>query len=834
LATDHEGHIWVEIEGNLHRYDSNGWDSLQAAVPMGGHWPVLAPANQGGFWVAEPHGSWFRNGGQVHRFFNGKWHDGPKPIPAVPLSSSSTVTCLMEDRSGRIWYGTAAGGVFFSGADGVWQRLRAQNPFSQGYISCLFEDAQGNIWAGTVGDGLYRITPQPLTMLTLPPPLENAEINTTCVAHDGEIWIGTGGSGVLRWCNESNYTTFGAAQGLNNLHVCAILEDSRTNVWVGTVEGLYRLQGEHFVPVSGPPEMSKWVKALYEDRGGRIWIGSVGGLICWQNEQFNVYYLRSDHGYCDIRSITEDNTGNLWVGTIGQGLFSFQHNHPDKLHQVEEFQASDARSLFYGRDGTLWIGSWGSGLFQKRGERFIPITTEDGLPSDRIQSIIDDADGRLWLSTDNGVVGISPKVAETYERGQSPPLWCLHLSLAEGLANRGCSGSGQPVSTRLSDGRIWFPDFEGMAMLDPRTLITKSQSPTVLVEGMLAEGKAVTPATASDELRVSSSARRFEFDYTAPYFSLPNNLRFRYKLEGIDKDWVTAGAQGVAYYSQLKPGKYQFRVMVGGSDGQWHGSDEAVHLNVIPRLWERHWIQVLAATLLIGTLGSGIAWGQRRKLRLQVERLEMQQALEKERRRIARDLHDELGARLTATALQGELVVQGGQMPDSAKSEMSRITQRVRQLIGAVDEVVWTTDPENDSLSSVATFLCDYVEQFLAPTGISCRLEAAPDLPALPMTALARRNLLMAVKETLNNSVRHAGASMIQLKIYIDHGWLNVDVSDDGRGFELSEARPGGKGLSNIKGRMELVSGLATIWSATGNGTIVTLSVPLPKSGMLK
>jgi signal transduction histidine kinase len=398
--------------------------------------------------------------------------------------------------------------------------------------------------------------------------------------------------------------------------------------------------------------------------------------------------------------------------------------------------------------------------------------------------------------------------------------------LPEGLANRGCSGAGQPVSARTADGRLWFPDYEGIAELDPRTVTTNRLPPAVLVDDVLADGKVLLPAPGG-ELQISSSARRFEFNYTAADLTLEHNLRFRYKLEGIDDDWVEAGAQRVAYYSQLKPGQYQFRVMIGSSDGQWLGADQGVDLRVIPRLWERGWIQVLGSGLLVSVLGGAMAWRQRRKLRVQLERLEMQQALETERRRIARDLHDELGARLTATALQGEFVVQGAEIPDHAKTEMSLITRRIRQLIGAVDEVVWTTDPENDSLPSMAAFLCDYVEQFLAPTGISCRLEVSPDLPNLPLAAPARRNLLLAVKEALSNSVRYAHATIIRLKIYVDKGWLNVEVSDDGHGFEAAQARGNGKGLSNIRTRMELVQGKSEIRSKSGQGTTVAMSVRL-------
>ncbi len=827
LTADQEGRIWIEAGGRLYRFGSEGWIYNSNAVSVDEPWPVFAPANHGGMWVAEPkEGSWLLGGGQVRRFADGQWQSRPELIPTTPFSARSTVTCLMEDRSGRIWYGTAAGGVFFSSPDGNWERLIAKNPFSQGYISCLFQDAQGNIWVGTVGDGLYRIALQPLAMLTLPPPLENAEISTISLAHNGAIWVGTAGFGLAQWYDDK-FKIYGEAQGLSDPHVCTIFEDSQSNVWAGTSEGLFQLKNQRFTSVAGPPEMSNWVKALFEDHHRRLWIGTLGGLICLQDGHFKVFHLRPDQGYCDIRSITEDASGNIWIGTIGQGLFCLPNDQPEKLHRVEDYPATDARSLFYSKDGSLWVGSWGEGLIRKYQNAFTIFTTDDGLPSDRIQSIIDDDGGRLWLSTDNGIVGFLPQAIENYRRGDNPPPSYEHVSLSEGLANRSCSGSGKPVSARLANGILLFPDYEGIAELNPRTAATEPLLPTVLLEEVLADGKPLVAAPGG-ELRVSSSARRIEFDYTAPDLTLQHNLNFRYKLEGLDHNWVEAGGQNVAYYSQLKPGRYQFQVMVGGSDGVWHGMTHAANLYVVPRLWERHWIQASGGGIFVCALVSGIVWRQRRKFLLQVERLEMQEAVEKERRRIARDLHDELGARLTATALQGELAAQDGTISDSAKFELNFMNRRVRQLIGSVDEVVWTTDPQNDSLPNLAAYLCDYIETFLAPVGIGCRLDVDPDLPNLPLPALARRNLLLGSKEALTNCVRHANARIIYFKIHLKDHLLNIEISDDGGGFAFDGMRAGGKGLLNIKSRMELIKGEATIRSAIGKGTTVLLSLPVP------
>lgn len=828
VVCDREGRAWSEVDGQLRclkGVQSDGAASTPAA--LGGQWSVLAAASEGGFWVASPRGTTLPGSARMRRLADGRWYDDLAPLPQGPKGPGSVITCLLEDHAGRIWYGTASGGVFFSNSDGEWQRLGPRNSFSQGYISCLFEDQQRNIWIGTVGDGLYRVTPRLATMVTLPPPHENAEVNTCFATRDGSVWMGTSGSGAIRY-DGTNFTAFGAKEGLSNPHVCAIIEDSKSNLWVGTSGGLFRWQTARFVQVEGPAELAIWVKSLFEDRRGRLWIGTLAGLVCLDRGKFAAYHLQADRSYCDIRSLAEDPAGDLWVGTIGRGLFRLPGGQAEKLHRVEEFPTQDARAMHCDGEGTLWVGGWGGGLFRMRDGHFANFTTDDGLPSDRIQSIISDGYGQLWLSTDNGVVGVSPRETLRFERGQSPPLLCLHISLAEGLANGGCSGSGQPVSTRTADGRLWFPNYEGIAVVDPRRVSLRPPAPKVMVEAIVADGKELPPVAPST-WDVPSGVRRFEFDYTAPNLVSPQTMRFRHKLEGMDNDWVDAGTRRVAYYSQLPPGQYQFHVMVGGSDNQWHASDRVLRLRVVPRLWERRWLQTTVGGLLAAILAGTYLWSQRRKYRLRMERLQVQNAMENERRRIARDLHDEFGSSLTGLALQGEAITLTDDLPSTTKTEISSMTRRVRQLIGTLDEVVWATNPANDSLANVVTYLCDHTEDLLSTAPVNCRVDApaASELPTITLSAQVRHNLLLAAKEAINNSVRHASARTIRLGIRLEPGWLLVDISDDGRGFDPEAKQAGGNGLANIRNRLQFIAGRAEIVSQPGVGTSVRLLMPL-------
>jgi signal transduction histidine kinase len=247
----------------------------------------------------------------------------------------------------------------------------------------------------------------------------------------------------------------------------------------------------------------------------------------------------------------------------------------------------------------------------------------------------------------------------------------------------------------------------------------------------------------------------------------------------------------------------------------------------VPQFWEIRWVQVLASALMISAIGASVAWNQRRKLRLRLERMELQQSLEQERRRIARDLHDELGARLTSIALQGDLAMRGSEMPAAAKIQIGSLAARVRQLINATDEVIWTTDPGNDSLPNLVEFLCDYIERFLTPAGIRYRLDVPSEMPQVPVKSQDRHQFLLAFKETLNNMVRHSGAKLLMVRLTIADHALHLVISDNGVGFDVEHSRPGGNGLVNIRNRMSSVHGRAEIISHPGKGTTTTLIMPL-------
>ena len=853
LVCDLQGNPFLLKDGRLNSFRAGRWSEAKSAGRIDGDYPVVSSAREGGIWVGSPEISWSQGGGRVRRFSDHAWRQEVQSTPWTANSLRSQVTCLLNDRHGHLWIGTMWGGVYHTDASGTWRRLTTEGSFSQCLITCLMEDRLGNIWVGTVGDGLYRVTQRPVTMVTLPSPAQENLVQTTCMTKDGSIWFGTDGAGAFR-LNGGSWTDYSAAQGLTNEHVCAIFEDHATNLWAGTWGGLFRCRNGRFSPEAGPSELRAVVLALFEDHAGCLWIGTRQGLVCRRGEAYQRVILEPDRASIDIRAFAEDHRGDLWVGTVGDGLFRVREGRVIECPDSERYPAAEARALYCDADGALWIGSFGAGLFRYLDGAFTAYTSADGLPSDSFQSLTGDEAGNLWASSENGVFGLDRNVINHYARGRSPPLLCRRLSLADGLANRACSGSGQPVAGRSSDGRLWFPNMRGVAVFNPNTVPVHRDQPNVFLESVFSDGqelpfadsdagaarpgtmagtsshagaslsRAHSPAFSGEsDISVASSSRRFEFGYTAPDLSAPRQLFFRYKLEGYDRDWVEAADRRSAFYSTLPPGRYRFRVMVGGSDGNWHESARDLSVRIVPRLWEVRWIQWAGAISLAGLLIAYISILSKRRLKRRLELLQLQNSVEQERSRIARDIHDHLGASLTQIALMSESLSEQVTDPRQVASQLTRISCKARTVVQTLNEIVWAVNPLNDNLPKLLDYICSMSEELCESAGLRCWQEVPTGLPPTPLKVDFRHNFVLAIREALNNAIKHSGASEIWIRVFVKENDLRVEIEDNGRGFDLIQGRANGNGLNNLDARLHQIGGRAEVASHPGQGAKVTL-----------
>ena len=439
------------------------------------------------------------------------------------------------------------------------------------------------------------------------------------------------------------------------------------------------------------------------------------------------------------------------------------------------------------------------------------------------------ADDTLWIGSVNGIFGCTKRALESFVPGKSPPLPGWHLSVAEGMEDRFCCGVGEPVVARSADGRLWFPNQRALAVFDPAQVAHRATPPSSpLVEEVWADGLS-RALNDPDKMRLQSGVRRIEFHYTLPNFQVPERLRFRYRLAGYDPDWVEAQQRRVAYYGQLPPGLYRFQVMAGGPDGGWREAGAGLRVEVVPRFWERRLVQVLAGALLVGGFLGVARIRASAKLRRRLQQLEAQQALENERRRIAEDIHDDLGSSLTRIAWLGELAAADKAAPAKVEAHTRKIAHHARQMVKSMDEIVWAVNPRNDTLHSLVQYVTYHANETCEPTPLNCRLEVPPDLPPLALSSDARHDLFLAVKEGLNNTLKHAAATEARIRFAAVDSVLTVVVEDNGRGFDPLLQRPGrqGHGLPNLRRRIEGLGGTFCCDSAPGRGTRLSFVVKL-------
>ena len=811
LVCDSAGAIWLLTSRGLYQRQAEGWVQRVEFTSGPSDETVCAPSAGRALVLSL--------GRTVQRWRSGQLASRLDVIPDAPGSQRTQVTALLDAPGSRLWVGTHWSGVLYADDTGHWRRPRQEGPLAQCRVLALFADRLGTVWVGTLGDGLHRLTPCAASTVHLPAPAEGHLVNTVCAARDGSVWAGTDGAGAFRAAGDA-VEAFGTNAGLPGL-VYSVMEDGQSNLWFGTSAGLFQRSAGRFERVAGFPPQSGGVLAQFQDREGALWFASSGGPVRWAEGKFELQRLRDRPGAVEIRSFAQDREGGLWVGTIGQGLFCLRSNRVEHHGPAQGLTHPDARSLCVDAEGRLWVGTLGGGLFRQGEGRFEAITTTDGLPDDTINGILADKTGNLWMSSYNGFFGCSRQLLAAYKHGVSSPLVFRRLSPAEGLDYRACSGAGQPVVSRAPDGRIWFANQRSLAVFDPQVVLRWPSTPTVLVESLVADGLA-QPLSLAQTASVPSATRRYEFHYTALNLARPEQARFRHRLRGVEEDWADAGAARVAAYGHLEPREYEFEVTAAGPDGVWQ-SAASIKLEVVPSFTERPLVRVGAGALLVTTAVVVAYAASHARMRRRLLLLEMKQATERERRRIAHDLHDDLGGSLT------EISLLAGSVPATAEGSevLGQVQRKADGLVHALDEIVWAVNPRHDSAASLAEYLAGYARDFLEAAGLRLRLELPRDLPAVTLTPEQRHGLFLAAKEALNNVIRHAHAREVHLRLAVESRQIRIVLQDNGCGFDSAQTTSAGNGLTNLHERLKQLGGQATIRSEPGTGTTVELSLPL-------
>jgi ligand-binding sensor domain-containing protein/signal transduction histidine kinase len=743
------------------------------------------------------------------------------------------VTTACEDLQGNLIVGTAGAGLFWFDSAGQVTVLSTNQGLSYSYVRSLLMDGEGTLWVGTDGGGLNRVKRQVFDVLK---DTRGLVVQSVCEDDQGALWIGYNGGGADRW-SAGAVQRFGPEQGLPpNLPVRAVFVDRDQRVLVGTWgAGLFQLQEGRFRRVLGAGGLHPVVLAIYQDRAGRLWVGTQGGLARREERSWKLFTKREGLKSDVVRALAEDADGNLWVGTAEGGLHRLRDDRLTALPNSEVLPKDDVSSLHADADGVMWIGTDGSGLFRFERDQWTRFTTREGLVSDSVGYLLEDGQTNLWIGSHAGLLRAPKGKLNDFARGRATFVPFRAYGKLDGLPTRECTLGSQPAAWRTRDGKLWFPTIKGLASVDPTRLhlAPNTNPPPVVIESVLIDGQPQTAPTLRapppQAVSLRAGQERLEIQFTSLNLAAPDRARFRYRLEGHEKDWTDAGNSRFARYSRVPPGEYHFQVTACNEDGVWNPVGSSLALIVEPPFWRTWWFLTATASGLLGSIVALVHYFSTQKLQRQLERMRQQQALETERARIARDMHDQLGANLTQVALLGELVESDKHSPEEVAAHARQISQTARDTTRALDEIVWAVNPSNDTLDGLITYICKYAQEYLAVAGLRYRLEVPSELPAAPLPPEVRHNVFLAAKEAVNNVVRHAGAASVWLRLRLEPRSFTVEIQDDGRGIGGmdTKAAQSRNGLRNMRRRMEDIGGAFSIEPGPQGGTRVCLTAPV-------
>lgn len=683
-----------------------------------------------------------------------------------------------EDDEGSIWIGTEGRGlarlrptrvVTYSTGEGLSAQV----------TTSIVEDAEGRIWAAgrcgpaTVFDGQAGFEPAP------------REARSSCTVamlatRDGSLWLGDGDLGLIRW-KQGRATRLGREQGLRG----------------------------------------GYVRVLFEDRHGALWIAEEGDHFHrWYEGRLTTFGPQEGLRGSNVSAFAEGRDGRLFLGSNAHGLFAFDDGRFRPVGSAA-LPTRLVSALYSDSRGDLWIGTANQGLYRMRSEdHFEHVGTAQGLPDPVVALMLEDGDANLWVSSSRGITRLLRREIDGIAPGGVAFADPLVLGKADGMRSLEGSGGGfDPSGLRARDGRLWFSTLDGIAVVDPNGLRLNTVPPPVLVEHVTLDDGHRVPVGAG-LVRVPAGTQGIEIAYTA--FSLidPSRVRFRYRLAGFESEWHEAGARRSAFYTNLAPATYRFEVLAANNDGVWSRAAAVVQLVVEPLWWQRRPLQLVALALLLLLTAGGARATALRRTRAKIALLEREHALERERSRIARDLHDEIGSRLTYLTLLADASEPAGAR--EALSDAARDTART------MDELVWSVNAANDTVEGLTAYAVRFAETHARAAGLRCRFTLPRERDPRELTADVRRHLFLAFKEAVNNAVKHAAASEIRVGLHVGHDQLAIEVADDGRGIAQHAEGAAGNGLRNMRERMEAVKGRFELETSPGVGTTVRLSVPLP------
>jgi signal transduction histidine kinase/ligand-binding sensor domain-containing protein len=744
-----------------------------------------------------------------------------KPFVTPTFDGSKVVvSAMIFDHDGNLWVGTAGKGIFRIHGS-VVDHYQGTDGLSSDTVLALFEDREGIVWSVTT-NGIDNFRDPSVSIFSAREGLGTDAATGVLATKDGTIWVANAGS--LDQIKSGKVTSIRTGDGLPGHQVTAMLEDRAGNLWVGVDDGLYLFKSGRFRRLPEPNHQPLgMVVGITGDNDGNIWAECLGNprkLV-----RIRDFQVREEFPPSEIppgHSLASDPHGGIWIATKKGDIGLFRNGVFETKFPLNPGGDPSNRQIMSTADGSILAGSE-NGLVEWRQGKVHRMTTKNGLPCDSVISFIEDKENRWWLHTGCGVVQFPDSELERWQANPEAIVLTRVYDVLDGARPTG--GPSFNASAYSSDGRVWFATGFVVEMVDPSRLSQKALPAQAYIESLVADRREFK---ATPNLKIPPNPRDLQIDYTSPTFAIPQKVKFRYRLEGYDRDWHDAGTRRQAFYTDLPPRKYSFRVVASNSDGVWSEDAAKLDFSVIPAYYQTNWFRALCIVVFMALLLAAYQW----RVRHLHHEFEMTlEARVSERTRIARELHDSLLQSFHGLLLRFQTVFQ--LLPERPMEAKEKLGSAIEQTADAITEGRDAVQGLRDSTvqgNDLALAISTLGEELTTDSTNRPAFHVAVEGEARNLHPILRDEVYKIAAEALRNAFRHSRARQIETEIRYDTEQFRLRVRDDGKGVDpailSSQGSEGHYGLPGMRERSTLIGGKLVIWSEVDEGTEVELRIP--------
>lgn len=810
---------------------NQGVAGLRAAGRVNAIWDMPespAPAAQSTFSIALSDGSHAQaTANTVTLLLPGKnidWRAG-RELPGTRIQA------LYADGEDALWIGTNAGLLRY--ALGKLEKFPVTDPLATASVLSILEDREGDLWVGTEASGLQILRDSRFHTITAHDGLSSDSVSTVVEGRAGLLWVGTTNSGLnvvrLTGTDPGDATIAPVRAALTSDVILSLAAAPNGDLWVGTPDGLNRVRFgvvDAYTSSDGLPD--DFIRSLLVDNDGSLWVGTRHGLAhmtfaagSTTPTHIETYTQKDGLGSDLVGAMARDSGSDLWIATLN-GLSRLRQD--GSKMKVSNYTTADGlrsnviTALLPIYEGAgLIIGTQDHGWGFWDGSRFGSFQ-RDSLEGAAIHAVLMDERnlGNLWFATASGLARCSIYSERTGCRD-----W-LDFGTADGLRSRETAVNSHPSAWKSTDGRLWFATPKGLVEVDPAHFPVNTVPPPVAVERFAVDD--AEQALHATDLRIPAGHNHFQIEYAAMSFVAPQKVRYRYKLDGFDHDWTDAGPRRTAYYTNIPPGHYTFRVQAANNDGVWNQAGASLAFDLRPHFYQTIWFYVLLALALVGLVLLAL------RLRLLHAEREFRAVLG-ERNRIAREIHDTLAQGYVGISVQLEVLSEllRQRKLDTAAEHLNTTRGFVREGLADARQSIWALRSQDAGETTLPVKVQRMTEQ-AGGQGLEAHFNVHGAYRPLPPGT--ENEILRVVQEALHNVKKHSGAKTVNVQLEYLPEEIALEVRDNGRGFELDgqgELPAGRYGLKGMLERAEAIGGVLDVLSARGAGVAVRLRAPAPR-----